>query len=52
MESIRGFSFGRILESNPLDLDVFWSPNFQIWTFFGVQRFSFGHPFEASYLHK
>ncbi|MDM8562416.1 hypothetical protein QUF54_03590 [Candidatus Marithioploca araucensis] len=30
------------MESKPLDLDVFWSPNLQLWTYFGVQTFSFG----------
>jgi hypothetical protein len=32
-----------ILESKPSDLGVFWSPNLQIWAYFGVQRFSFGN---------
>ncbi|MCK5525319.1 MAG: hypothetical protein KAI83_19500 [Thiomargarita sp.] len=36
------------LESKASALDVFWSSTLQLWTFFGVQRFSFGRFFSLS----
>ncbi len=31
---VQTFRFGRILESKPSDLGVFWSPTLQLWFFF------------------
>jgi hypothetical protein len=39
-----------LLESNASALDVFWSSTLQLWTFFGVQRFSFGRILEFNAL--
>jgi hypothetical protein len=47
---VQTFRFGRFLESNPLDLGVFWSPTLQLWAFFGVQTFRFGRFLESNAL--